>query len=70
MTGNRLRRCDHHLHLPAEEVRDRIAHALVRHVQQVDAGHGLEQFRGKVRGRTAAGGTIGELAGLRLGQRN
>ena len=59
---------DHHVDLPAEQIVDRERIALVRHVQQLDAGHLLEHLAGHARRRAAA--AEADLAGLRLRERD
>ena len=57
-----------HRHAAADHVgEDRAA---IGHVDDVDAGQALEQFAGDVLRRADAGRGVGQLAGLRLGERD
>src|SRR5450755_1577927 len=59
---------EHHRDTPAKQIRDRRSHTFVRDVSDVDARHGLQQFRGQVGPATAATGSEREPARLRPSQ--
>jgi len=57
---------EHHLDMAADDGIAAVACGLVRHMDDVGAGHFLEQFGGHVIGRAGAGRGIVESAGLAL----
>ena len=61
-------RIQHDLDVPAHHGVARIAAVLEGHVQEVGAGHGLEQLDRQMIGRARTGRGVGELAGLGLGE--
>ncbi|MCY1224749.1 hypothetical protein D9M72_369200 [compost metagenome] len=56
-------RGEHHIDLPAEQVRDGRAAAAIRNVVDIDLGHLLEQLTGQVRRSAGALRGVVELAG-------
>ena len=64
MTHHRWRRGNEHLYLAGEHVLDRLAGALVRHVDHLRTGLLLEQRGAYVRKRTVALRSVVHLAGM------
>src|ERR1700756_4175447 len=61
---------EEHLDVAGDEIVHRWSRAAIGHVDDIDVGHALEQFAGKVIGRTVAGRGEIELARLFLRQRD
>ena len=59
---------EHHRNVAGDQIGQRRRVAAIRHVQHVDAGHGLEQLEAQVLRRAGPGRAVGELPGLRLGE--
>ena len=59
---------DHHLRVPADDAGAGLAAGPVRHMHDVGAAHGFEQFAGHVIGRALPGRGVIERARLSLGE--
>src|ERR1700726_1052896 len=65
---NRLdQNVEHHLHLSAEQIGKRRSPAAIRHMDQINAGHHLEQFAGNMLRASYPARPHVELAGICLG---
>ena len=61
---------EHHAQLPANQIGHRRRAPLIGHMDDVNAGTLLEQFRGQMLNRAGTARTVGQLAGLGAGERN
>ena len=64
------RRGERHIDVPADDVPNGGAAALVGHVIELQPGAGLEQCGGKIHRAALAGRAVAYLAWLRLGERD
>ena len=65
-----LRRREHELDLSRDEIGERRAAALVRHVRHLDARHVQEELGREMHDRALAAAAVGDLAGPRLRERD
>ncbi len=66
MGRNRVQALEHHLHVSGDQIVDGHRAALVRHVDDVGAGHVLEQLAAHVSRRAVARGRVHELSRILL----